>query len=64
MSDFKSRLLTEQSELNEKVKKLKSFLEGSNFKSIDERQQKLLEKQYDLMHEYNEILLERISLLA
>lgn len=63
MSDFKSRLVTEQSELNEKISKLRSFLGGSNFQSIDPKQQELLKKQLDVMDEYQEILIERIGLL-
>jgi len=63
MSDFKSRLITEQSELAEKIEKLSSFLGGNNFKSIDPKQQELLRKQLLVMNEYESILSERISLL-
>lgn len=64
MSDFKDRLLTEQKELNEKISKLRSFTGGSNFKSIDEKQQELLKKQLIVMDDYQEILIERINLLV
>lgn len=63
MGDFKSRLITEQSELADKIEKLSSFVGGSNFKSIDPKQQDLLSKQLPVMKEYESILSERISLL-
>lgn len=63
MSDFKSRLLTEKTELDEKIEKLSSFVQGEAIKSIDPRQQELLTKQLPTMQQYSEILNERISLL-
>lgn len=63
MSDFKSRLLTEKSELDEKIEKLSPFIQDGKFQSIDPRQQKLLLKQLPVMKEYSAILNERISIL-
>lgn len=63
MSDFKSRLLTEKTELDEKIEKLSSFVHGEAIKSIDTRQQELLAKQLPTMQQYSEILYERIGLL-
>lgn len=63
MSTFKSRLIAEQSELNEKVDKLSSFVVSDNFDKIDPKQQDLLNKQLPVMQEYNTILKDRINLL-
>jgi hypothetical protein len=63
MSDFKSRLLIEKSDLSEKIQKLSSFIGGNNFKSIDPKQQDLLSKQLPVMKAYEGILSERLSLL-
>lgn len=64
MSDFKSRLLNEKSELDEKISKLSLFIGGENFKKIDPKQQVLLSKQLPVMTEYSNILCDRIELLA
>lgn len=64
MSDFKSRLLTERTDLIEKIDKLSSFMDGSNFKSIDPKQQDLLKKQLPIMKDYAIVLSERIDLLS
>lgn len=63
MSDFKSRLLTEKLELDEKLGKLSSFVNDEAIKSIDPKQQELLAKQLPIMQLYSEILNERIQLL-
>lgn len=64
MSDFMTRLLAEQTQLNERIAKLRGFLGGSNFKNIDPLQQDLLKKQLDVMCDYENILIKRINLLA
>lgn len=63
MSDFKSRLLTEKSELDEKIEKLSAFLKSDKITSIDPLQQTLLNKQLPLMQSYSEVLGQRIHLL-
>lgn len=61
---FVDRLLIEQDELNERLNKLRQFIESPNFVEIvtDEYQRLLLSKQESKMHEYLEILNERIKL--
>ena len=63
MSDFKTRLYNEKSELSDKVEKLESFINGENFKSVDVHQQYLLKSQVHAMRAYLMILQHRIFLL-
>lgn len=62
---FVDRLLIERDELNERLNKLRQFIESPKFVEIvtDEYQSLLLCKQESRMHEYLEILNERIKLL-
>lgn len=62
---FVDRLLIERYELNERLNKLRQFIESPKFVEIvtDEYQRLLLSKQESRMHEYLEILDERIKLL-
>lgn len=62
---FVDRLLIERDELNERLNKLRQFIESPKFVDIvtDEYQRLLLSKQESSMHEYLEILNERIELL-
>ena len=64
MDTFKVRLINEQFDLQEKISKLKPFIESENFNKIDDSQQKLLRDQLDAMERYNSILVERLSLLG
>lgn len=64
MEAFKVRLINEQFDLQEKISKLKPFIESENFKKVDDSQQKLLRDQLDVMERYNSILVERLSLLG
>ena len=64
MDAFKVRLVNEQFDLQEKISKLRSFIESENFNKIDDSQQKLLMDQLDAMERYNNILVERLSLLG
>lgn len=59
------RLLIERDELNERLKKLRQFIESPKFLETvtDKYQRLLLSKQESRMHEYLEILNERIKLL-
>jgi hypothetical protein len=63
MSTFIDRLNVEKSELDEKIGKLKSFMESDNFNKIDTVQKSLLQVQAHAMLTYSQILFERISLL-
>ena len=62
---FVDRLLIERDELNERLNKLRQFIESPKFVEIvtDEYQRLLLSKQESRMYEYLEILNERIKLL-
>lgn len=42
MNDFKTRLVEEQSQLEEKLNKLDNFILSDNFKKIDDTQKALL----------------------
>lgn len=64
MSDFKSRLSIEKSELDEKIEKLSMFLNSDAVKNIDPKQQDLLADQLPAMASYSDILSQRIALLA
>ena len=64
MDAFKVRLINEQFDLQEKISKLKPFIESENFNKVDASQQKLLSDQLDVMERYNSIIVERLSLLG
>lgn len=64
MEAFKVRLINEQFDLQEKISKLKPFIESDNFNKVDDSHQKLLRDQLDAMERYNSILVERLSLLG
>ena len=64
MSDFKSRLLQEQQELNERIDKLEDFINDSPaFEKIPHAQQNLLVIQLPAMKAYAEVLNQRVALL-
>ena len=63
MEDFKTRLIAEQKELEEKLTKLNTFNEGEKVKELDSVQRTLLLIQAGAMHTYNECLKGRIALL-
>ena len=62
---FLDRLIIEREELSERLSKLRQFIESPKFLEVvkDEYQRQLLFKQESSMHEYLEILEERIKLL-
>ena len=63
MSDFKTRLVQEQVELEEKLNKLNDFNQSDKVNSIDPIQKDLLLIQAGAMYTYNECLKARISKL-
>ena len=63
MEDFKTRLVQEQKELEEKLTKLNTFNEGEKVKELDSVQRTLLIIQAGAMYTYNECLKARISIL-
>lgn len=60
MSDFKTRLQAEQSELQEKLEKLYSFIATENFEKIEDVQQALLKTQSQAMETYLTCLDQRL----
>ena len=63
MEDFKTRLIAEQKELEEKLTKLNTFNEGEKVKELDSVQRTLLLIQAGAMYTYNECLKGRIASL-
>ena len=63
MSDFKTRLQVEASELEEKLNKLDSFLISEKSKEIDDVQNALLHVQATAMNTYFQCLKERLERL-
>lgn len=63
MSDFKSRLVEEQAQLEEKLNKLNEFNQSDKVNEIDPVQKSLLIIQAGAMYTYNECLKERLARL-
>ena len=64
MDDFYKRLIEEQSQLEERLRKLNAFNDSEKAKEIDLVQQSLLLIQAGAMYTYNECLKARIMNLA
>jgi len=58
---FKERLEAEYNDISEKCEKLFNFLNGDCRKVASENQLFMMRKQYYIMCQYNDILLERLS---
>lgn len=63
MEDFKTRLVQEQKELEEKLDKLNTFNESDKFQELEYIQRSLLIIQAGAMYTYNECLKARIAIL-
>ena len=63
MSDFKTRLEPEKTELEEKLNKLDAFLMSEKVNSVDDVQKALLQVQATAMNTYLQCLKERIERL-
>lgn len=61
MSDFKTRLIDEQAQLEKRIKKLDNFLMSAKIEKIDDIQKALLRVQLTAMITYNQCLTERIE---
>ena len=61
MKDYVKRLLEEKNEVSERLQKLKKFLSVGKI-PLTEKQRELLEKQANIMSEYESVLHERILL--
>lgn len=55
------KLKNERKELSKRIAKLKTFLDSTNFKTLDINQQNLLIEQLRVMNKYEYILLVRIK---
>lgn len=63
MSDFKTRLIEEQAQLEEKLNKLNDFNQSEKVDGIDPEQKFLLLIQAGAMYTYNECLKARLERL-
>ena len=63
MSDFKTRLIDEQVQLEEKLNKLDNFLMSEKINDVDDVQKALLQVQATAMNTYNQCLKERLERL-
>ena len=61
MEQFQERVVVEKHELGIKLDRLKGFIESSKFKTIPIEEQKRMNRQFDAMAEYSQILGERIA---
>ena len=63
MEDFKTRLIDEKTQLEEKLNKLDAFLMSEKVSGIDDVQKALLQVQATAMNTYLQCLKERIERL-
>ena len=61
MQPFQERVVQEKAELDEKIVKLKAFLETDTFKSLSVKEIDRLNRQFRAMCEYSSILGDRIA---
>lgn len=62
MEAYQQRVIDEKTELNTKFEALNKFLNTEPFDKLSSENQELLYTQTEIMHEYLEILEERIKL--
>lgn len=62
MQPHQERVVQEKQELDERLFKLRLFMEKAAFKELDIREKSLLTLQAQVMHNYSDILAERIAL--
>jgi hypothetical protein len=60
MDDLINKLYDEHFDLDDKISRLDDFIMSDRFLTVSEKQQELLEAQYDAMKVYADILLDRI----
>lgn len=63
MSDFKTRLIEEKEQVNERIEKLEAFTQSEAFQNIEAVQMSLLNIQLNAMKTYSQCLVERIAWL-
>lgn len=64
MSDFRARLMTERTELMQKVSKLETFLTSENSAKLEDVDRKDLLEQLSHMRSYLDVLDRRVSRLC
>jgi hypothetical protein len=64
MSDFKSRLIEESDQLNNRIEKLKLFVSSIAFDSLAEIERTALKEQLQHMDKYADVLNKRVSRLC
>jgi hypothetical protein len=63
MSDFKTRVIEEKAKLDEKIERLKAFLNSDRIDSVSVNHQYLLSAQLLTMQQYSNVLDMRLQLL-
>jgi hypothetical protein len=61
MKPFQQRVVDEKAALDDKLSRLKPFIDSDTFESLPEAEQERLERQLELMEGYSEVLGERIA---
>jgi len=61
MQPHQERVVTEKSELDEKLTKLNAFIGGKTYEALPEAERIRLARQANIMHEYSFVLAERIA---
>ena len=61
MQPHQERVVMEKKELDDKLSKLRMFFTSSVFGTIDSDEQNRLRRQENAMHDYSEVLGERIA---
>lgn len=61
MIDFQERVVTEKSDLDEKINKLSKFVTTSVYDGLEVGERVRLSKQLEVMHAYSNLLNERIN---
>ncbi len=61
-SNYQERVIKEKDELQEKIDKLKGFIDSDSIKKLDDANCHALLEQYEVMIDYRDILLARIDL--
>jgi len=59
--EFQQRVVDEKAQLDEKIKKLAYFLNGSVIETLESEDQTLLHEQFHVMEKYSDILRRRIA---
>lgn len=61
MEAYQKRVVEEKAQLDERLGKLGTFLEGETFRKLSARDKYLLERQKEVMQSYSEVLGARIA---